>query len=121
MNSRDERLKKQKKYYRQNKKDILKYLTEWRHKNPNYSKENDLMRKYRMSISDYNLMLKQQENKCSICKKQFKKSKDAYVDHSHRTNKIRDILCRNCNTALGHVYENEEILKSMIQYLKKHG
>jgi hypothetical protein len=41
-----------------------------------------------------------------------------YIDHCHKTNKIRGLLCHHCNLALGHVDDNIEKLKGLISYLE---
>jgi hypothetical protein len=41
------------------------------------------------------------------------------IDHCHSTNKIRGVLCNNCNTALGLVGDNIGTLQSMVEYLSK--
>jgi|DEB0MinimDraft_4_1074332.scaffolds.fasta_scaffold82317_1 hypothetical protein len=40
------------------------------------------------------------------------------IDHDHKTNKPRGLLCHNCNTALGLVGDNLETLTNLIEYLK---
>ena len=40
------------------------------------------------------------------------------IDHDHRTNKVRGLLCHNCNTALGLVGDNLSTLENLITYLK---
>lgn len=40
------------------------------------------------------------------------------VDHDHRTGEIRGLLCRPCNIALGHVYDDPTRLAGLIEYLK---
>lgn len=42
------------------------------------------------------------------------------VDHDHKTNKFRGLVCGRCNQGLGHFQDNIEILKLAIKYLKKH-
>ena len=43
-----------------------------------------------------------------------------HVDHSHDTNKIRELLCRSCNQGLGHFKDDPALLKKAIKYLNKH-
>lgn len=58
---------------------------------------------------------------CSICNIEDGKSqKRLSVDHCHITGKFRGWLCCNCNTALGHLKDNINILEKMIGYLKNH-
>jgi hypothetical protein len=42
------------------------------------------------------------------------------VDHDHVTKKVRGLLCRGCNTAIGHVYEDVNRLSGLIEYLRIH-
>lgn len=42
-----------------------------------------------------------------------------YIDHCHKTNQVRGLLCFSCNSALGHFKDNVESLKKAIKYLKK--
>lgn len=73
--------------------------------------------RYGITIKDYDLMLIEQNNKCKICNKEFKKGQNICTDHNHNTGKIRGLLCLNCNTILGLSYENENILNNAIKYL----
>jgi hypothetical protein len=66
----------------------------------------------------YNLFIKKQNNKCAICgKPQFKKRLS--IDHNHKTDKIRGLLCNNCNILIGFAKDDIEILKEAINYLRK--
>jgi hypothetical protein len=46
--------------------------------------------------------------------------KGLVVDHNHTTNKIRALLCSNCNLILGHAKDNKEILIKLSEYLEKY-
>ena len=76
-------------------------------------------RKYGFDLKDYNKMLAAQDGRCAICKKPPTPRHPLCIDHCHATNQIRGLICRPCNSALGHAFENPEILRRMIQYLKK--
>lgn len=55
--------------------------------------------------------------KCAICD-----SKDRLViDHNHKTNTFRDVICHHCNMVLGFCKENISTLDKIKKYLKKHG
>ena len=42
-------------------------------------------------------------NNCECCGNEFnKEQKDKHMDHCHKTNKPRNILCRRCNQLRGH-------------------
>ena len=40
------------------------------------------------------------------------------VDHCHFTERIRGVLCANCNWVLGKIQDNPETLERLIDYLK---
>lgn len=79
------------------------------------SREYTLRTRYGITQSQYNEIVEKQESKCAICSKERK----LYVDHCHETNKIRGLLCHQCNTSLGLLQDNTEILQSAIDYLKR--
>lgn len=70
-------------------------------------------------------MLKSQNNKCKICNTELEiaigrgkfKNNTAVVDHCHKTNKIRGILCSKCNTGLGDFKDNAETIYKAFTYL----
>lgn len=83
-----------------------------------------LQYKYGITKAHYDLMLKSQNGVCKICKRSetamFKdKIRLLAVDHCHKTNRIRGLLCQACNHALGGFNDNPEILKAAIKYLEK--
>lgn len=75
-----------------------------------------------MSLEEYEYMFNSQNGKCAICNSFETHDKHGVlaVDHDHKTGKIRGLLCFKCNTALGSVDDNIEILKNMINYLNKY-
>ena len=46
--------------------------------------------------------------------------KVANVDHCHTTGKIRGLLCRKCNTAIGLLNDNATVLRLAAEYLDEH-
>jgi hypothetical protein len=59
---------------------------------------------------------------CQICKKPFTSDgvNKCNVDHCHKTEKIRGLLCTRCNTGLGFFEDNPYTLLSAIRYVLKH-
>ena len=96
------------------------------HNNPNARKkraENNRKFKYGISAEEFNELLISQNYCCAIC--EIHLDEQTYnttprVDHSHQTQKVRGLLCGQCNVGLGHFYENEDSLFKAIEYLRKH-
>ena len=84
-------------------------------------------RKYGISLDEYKNLAAQQNNKCCICgEEETTKSKTGEqpslcVDHCHDTGKVRGLLCRMCNSALGKFKDSVEILEKAKLYLTNHG
>jgi hypothetical protein len=91
------------------------------HGNKDKYKNWELIRLFGITLEDYNRMLKEQNNVCYICNKPetSKRRKKLSVDHCHKTNKVRGLLCSNCNLGLGNFQDNIEFLEKAILYLKK--
>lgn len=83
-------------------------------------KDSYLKRVYGISLIDYQNLMAVQHGKCAICQTSKCRSGKAFaVDHCHKTGKIRSLLCQSCNTVLGSVQEDVNILKAAIAYLDK--
>lgn len=79
-----------------------------------------LKRKYNLTPDEYDVKLKNQNNCCEICNKEFKLNRMIFVDHNHVTDKTRGFLCPTCNTLLGLCNDDIERLNKVIQYLQKY-
>ncbi len=79
-----------------------------------------LWTKYGVTLKDYDSMFEKQGGKCKICgtvEVGCKGHGRFSVDHDHKTNKVRGLLCQSCNLLLGDAKDDIRILKSAIQYL----
>ena len=73
-----------------------------------------------ISTFEYAKMLVEQNNACAICgieATEFKR--ELSVDHNHETNKIRGLLCDNCNVGLGNFKDSTTLLSVAIEYLER--
>jgi hypothetical protein len=97
---------------------------EWREKNLEkskfYARRTHIMRKFGLSMDEYNQMLKEQNGVCAICESVCATGNALAVDHNHSTGKIRKLLCKNCNTAIGLLKEDVVVIAKAIEYLKLH-
>lgn len=75
--------------------------------------------KYGITLEEYEDQFSKQEGKCYICGNT--QDKPLYVDHCHKKETIRKLLCQQCNTGLGMFKDNPEIMAKAISYLKEHG
>src|SRR6266853_1569057 len=58
--------------------------------------------RYGLTVQQYENLLIKQQGRCAICLKECSNhGKKLNVDHNHRTNKIRGLLCHRCNVMLG--------------------
>ena len=60
-----------------------------------------------------------QDGLCAICER-HPEDGVLRVDHDHSTGKIRGLLCRHCNLALGNMSDDVSLLRKAIAYLEKH-
>jgi hypothetical protein len=63
-------------------------------------------------------LYKRQEGKCKICGVKPSTQRGLHVDHCHTTGTVRGLLCHGCNTGIGAMKENPEILSKAIEYLR---
>ncbi len=80
------------------------------------------LRKYGLNEEAYNEMVIKQEGKCAICNNQFQEIPN--IDHCHKTQKVRKLLCQDCTLLLGWVEKgiekDKDILNKVAIYLKTH-
>ncbi len=94
------------------------------HTNPEFrdrARNHRFKSSYGISLEEYNVMAERQKGLCLICKRPpytNKKSDKLYVDHCHKTNKVRGLLCHKCNSGLGSFNDNPEFLKEAAKYLE---
>lgn len=98
------------------------YNKQWYYKNRErglrWRKNSNLKRAFGITIDEYEKLLKSQGGVCKICGNK-QNGKHLAVDHNHATNKIRGILCDNCNRGLGMFKDNPILLNQAIKYLKE--
>jgi DNA-directed RNA polymerase subunit RPC12/RpoP len=95
-----------KRWYQRNREKVLA----WQKAHPKHLKY-----KYGMTVEQRDIEIAKQEGKCKICKKPLTQP---HVDHDHKTEKFRGILCPRCNHMLGHAKDNPEILERGAAYLR---
>ena len=97
----------------------------WRGENPDKVKQQYLRHSinrngYQITEEQYYDKLEEQNGKCAICNSECDKGRLA-IDHDHKTNKVRGLLCRQCNLGLGNFSDNLDKLEAAVLYLRKYG
>jgi len=79
-----------------------------------------IKQKYGLDIKDYNYLLTMQDNKCAICgsDKPGAKCRSFPIDHDHKTNMVRGLLCTKCNHGLGMFLDNPKFLRDAATYIE---
>lgn len=76
-------------------------------------------KQFGITVEDYNEMFEKQEGKCAICgKHQTELKKALAIDHSHKTGKVRGLLCGNCNIGIGNLQDDPYVITRALEYLQ---
>jgi len=73
------------------------------------------IRTFGLSLDDLERMLIEQGGLCAICER--RPARRLCIDHCHATQKVRGLLCDNCNIALGLLDDDPERLRAAIAYV----
>jgi hypothetical protein len=81
----------------------------------------DIKRRYGLDWEEFTGLLAKQGGGCAICgaTKGNEKSDRLFVDHDHKTGKVRGLLCHQCNCMLGYSRDEVSNLRRGIQYLER--
>lgn len=106
-------------WYRNNKKRVSTARHDWGKKNPRQAKDRRLKRKYGITMKEFLLFRKAQNNRCAICRKLFRQT--PHVDHDHKTGLFRGLLCFHCNVGIGMLKDSYALLESASKYIREAG
>jgi hypothetical protein len=84
------------------------------------SKRYRVKKDYGLTIEQVNSMMKDQNNQCAICEKEFEDKYKVQIDHCHTSGDVRGLLCIECNWMLGKAQDNPTTLRNAADYLEKH-
>lgn len=102
---REAAVRRSAKYYRRNKLDLLKTQ----------------VKKYGITVEDFHRMLVEQGGVCAICRTNCNVNRRLCIDHCHVTGKVRGLLCSECNSAIGKLKDDKELIKNALNYLEERG
>lgn len=92
----------------------------WYQRNKEKIRNDNLLKRYGITPSQYDEMAKLQGNVCAICKKpETLFNGKLHVDHCHLTGKVRALLCSQCNTGIGKFNDDVTALRNAAEYIEK--
>jgi len=87
------------------------YAKDWQNKNPHWQEDTSLRHHYGITLEVWLEMLIEQNGRCLICgKHQANIDKVFFIDHNHKTGKIRGLVCPRCNTYIGFIEKAKRFL-----------
>lgn len=109
------------KWYRANRERAAQKHKEWSKRNAWRRLGRSRRGRYRITPDQFEELFVSQGRRCAICRIEKPAAKHGWhVDHCHKTQRLRAILCHNCNCGIGHAKESVDILRKMIVYLEHH-
>lgn len=121
-------------YYQAHKEDYRRRKDEWVRNNPEKARKMwdegnarrkpqreaaRLLKRHGMTWDEYYALLNSQGGLCAICGKDLSNARRS-VDHCHERGHTRGILCGPCNTGIGLLRHDPQILVNAISYLCDH-
>jgi hypothetical protein len=105
-NNTPERKQEMKEYYQNNKEKAI---------------NRQMVVNYGITLDGYNELLNKQDGSCYICNVHHTtQKKRLHIDHCHTSGKVRNLLCSNCNTALGLLKEDVVRARKLVDYIEEH-
>lgn len=77
------------------------------------------LRKYGVDQNWYDATLAAQGGRCAICSTDQPGRPSWSIDHCHSTGVARGLLCNHCNTAIGLMRDDPEVMRRAIEYLTR--
>ncbi len=83
-------------------------------------RDRELKRNYGITLDDYRAIFNSQKGVCAICQNpESIAGRTLAVDHDHKTDEIRGLLCSKCNSAIGILGDTSESLYKAYLYLTR--
>lgn len=111
--------------YQANAEEMRAKARERYHRNPEAAAKASrkwwLKKKYGLTLEQYDQMLSDQGGGCAICggKESRGYQVNFHVDHDHATGAVRGLLCAPCNTAIGLLQDDHEVVLRAALYLDR--
>lgn len=94
------------------------YMRGWRERNIDKRKDYELRSRNGVTLEEYGFFFDAQGGVCAICEEPPAEGKFLSVDHCHDTKRVRGLLCRNCNLALGNLKDDPDLIMRAATYME---
>jgi hypothetical protein len=74
--------------------------------------------RYGLAEAGYLKLWVDQVGRCPICQEPLVDSNLTVVDHNHETGKVRGLVHKKCNTAIGYIEARQNELLAILEYLQ---
>lgn len=102
-------------WYRQNREYVAAYQRDYESR----TRRRAHLKKYGITPDDFDELMIIQSGACAACGgSQTYVAVHLDVDHCHVTGRVRGLLCRRCNTAIGLAKESPTLLRELAAYLR---
>lgn len=84
-------------------------------------RKHNLKAKYDLTVEEWDRLFEKQNRGCAICGRdprgKHRNNQRLSVDHDHKTDRVRGLLCFTCNSGLGKLGDNAEAIQRVLNYL----
>ena len=115
---RKRQIQNAKRWHIENWSRVLSHKKKWSKNHPEARWQRSIKQKYGINREQYIAIFNSQNGKCYICRREPKKRR-LNVDHCHKTNVIRGLLCFRCNYGLSWFSDDIAFLKRAIEHLQR--
>lgn len=109
-------LRVQGKFDYKTKEGMAAYMKAYRDANPGRWRHNHLKTNYNIDEVEFHAMKQAQNGICLICES-GSVDENLAIDHCHKTGKLRGLLCKQCNFAMGQFGDNASLLRRAAEFL----
>lgn len=121
INGRSQCISCENEYTRQNSEKKSARSRKWHSQNKERKRNTNYNKLYGISLEEWNVMFKNQNGRCFLCEKEGSLFKQGlHVDHCHKSQKIRALLCQKCNRALGLMNDDSALMRRSADYVDFH-
>lgn len=85
---------------------------------PEHKARSKRLRRYGLTREEYDALMATHGDGCAICG-QLDPDRSLAIDHCHRTQAVRGLLCSSCNLGLGNFRDDPKLLAAAIHYLTR--